>query len=158
MTANYPGGAQLASCVERLASFYEALDPQRLNALDTVYAPQARFKDPFNDVVGIPAIRAIFQHMFDTLENPRFVVHTCFGDSAQGFLTWTMYFHTRTGKRVKAWEIHGGTHVQWGRDGRVMLHRDYWDAAEELYEKIPLLGGLMRVLKRRLATKTPKPE
>jgi hypothetical protein len=28
------------------------------------------------------------------------------------------------------------------------MHRDYWDAAEELYEKLPVLGGLMRFLKR----------
>ena len=27
------------------------------------------------------------------------------------------------------------------------MHRDYWDAAEELYEKLPLLGALMRWLK-----------
>jgi len=33
--------------------------------------------------------------------------------------------------------------------GRVTLHRDYWDAAEELYEKLPWVGGLMRWLKRR---------
>ena len=31
------------------------------------------------------------------------------------------------------------------------MHRDYWDAAEELYEKLPILGGLMRWLKRRNA-------
>ena len=30
----------------------------------------------------------------------------------------------------------------------VLVHRDYLDAAEELYEKLPLLGGLMRLLKR----------
>ena len=30
------------------------------------------------------------------------------------------------------------------------VHRDYWDAAEELYEKLPLLGALMRWLKRRV--------
>ena len=34
--------------------------------------------------------------------------------------------------------------------GRVVAHRDYWDAAEELYEKLPVLGALMRLLKRRL--------
>jgi hypothetical protein len=33
--------------------------------------------------------------------------------------------------------------------GLITLHRDYWDAAEELYEKLPLLGSLMRWLKRR---------
>jgi hypothetical protein len=35
-------------------------------------------------------------------------------------------------------------------DGRIARHRDYWDVAEELYEKVPLLGGLMRLVKRRL--------
>ena len=138
--------------VGRLAAFYEGLTPAKLEDLPIYYASQARFKDPFNDVVGVPAIRAIFQHMFETLENPRFVVHQAWGDLAQSFLTWTLYFHTRTGNQVRAWEIHGATHVQWDADQRVVLHRDYWDAAEALYEKLPLLGSLMRFLKRRLAT------
>jgi hypothetical protein len=34
-------------------------------------------------------------------------------------------------------------------EGRITLHRDYWDAAEELYEKLPLIGSLMRWLKKR---------
>ena len=144
-----------ANPLARLGAFYEALTPSTLDQLSDHYAQHARFKDPFNDVVGIPAIRAIFQHMFDTLENPRFVVHQASGDAAQGFLTWTLHFHSQTGKQVRAWEIHGATHVQWDADGRVALHRDYWDAAEELYEKLPVLGSLMRFLKRRLATVVP---
>jgi hypothetical protein len=47
--------------------------------------------------------------------------------------------------------IRGGTHLHFDAAGRVVLHRDYWDAAEELYEKLPLLGTLMRWLKRRAA-------
>jgi len=31
------------------------------------------------------------------------------------------------------------------------VHRDYWDAAEELYEHLPLVGSLLRWLKRRIA-------
>jgi steroid Delta-isomerase len=31
----------------------------------------------------------------------------------------------------------------------VVFHRDYWDAAEELYEKLPVIGALMRWLKKR---------
>ena len=37
-------------------------------------------------------------------------------------------------------------------DGRIAMHRDYWDAAEELYEKLPVLGGLMRWIRRRAAS------
>lgn len=45
--------------------------------------------------------------------------------------------------------IHGGSHLQLDPSGRILVHRDYWDAAEELYEKLPLIGALMRWLRRR---------
>ena len=51
--------------------------------------------------------------------------------------------------------IHGGTLVHFDAQGRVTLHRDYWDTAEELYEKLPVLGRLMRWL--RQAGSTPLP-
>jgi hypothetical protein len=43
----------------------------------------------------------------------------------------------------------GASHFVFTSTGLVTLHRDYWDAAEELYEKLPLLGSAMRWLKRR---------
>jgi hypothetical protein len=38
------------------------------------YAADARFKDPFNEVQGVPAIQRIFTHMYEALDQPRFVV------------------------------------------------------------------------------------
>ena len=34
-------------------------------------------------------------------------------------------------------------------DGRVAYHRDYWDPAEGIYEKLPWIGGLFRWIRRR---------
>ena len=48
--------------------------------------------------------------------------------------------------------MRGGSHLQYGPDGRITLHRDYWDTAEELYEKLPGVGILMRWLKRRASS------
>ena len=45
--------------------------------------------------------------------------------------------------------ILGASQLVFDAQGRVVLHRDYWDAAEELYEKLPVVGSLMRWLKRR---------
>jgi steroid delta-isomerase len=44
--------------------------------------------------------------------------------------------------------IRGASHLRFDADGLVDHHRDYWHAAEELHEKIPLPGGPMRMLKR----------
>jgi len=37
---------------------------------------------------------------------------------------------------------------------RPNIHRDHWHAAEELYEKLPLVGGLMRWFKKRARQKS----
>jgi steroid delta-isomerase len=46
--------------------------------------------------------------------------------------------------------VRGGSHLVLAPTGRITLHRDYWDAAEELYEKLPVVGALMRWLRNRV--------
>ena len=132
-----------------LVAYFENLAPSNLAQLQDYYAPQARFKDPFNDVTGLSEIRRIFEHMFVALIRPRFVVtqHICQGE--QCFLTWEFRFEFRGFHKGKEQVILGASHLVLDEHGLVVLHRDYWDAAEELYEKLPWVGGLMRWLKRR---------
>ena len=134
--------------VARLKEFFETLTPAALERLDQYYAPDARFKDPFNEVTGVPAIRAIFAGMYRQVDRPRFVVTRSFGQGDDAFLAWDFRFCFK-GDADREQTIRGATHIQFSVDGRVALHRDYWDAAEELYEKLPVVGSLMRWLKRR---------
>jgi hypothetical protein len=137
-----------AAAVQRIRSAFEQLTPQSLADLGLLYTEDARFKDPFNTVQGTAALRAIFEHMFATLGSPRFVIIDCVAQGRQCFLTWDFLFVLpRLGPAEQ--RIHGASHLLLADDGRIKVHRDYWDAAEELYEKLPLVGGLMRWLKRR---------
>jgi steroid Delta-isomerase len=45
--------------------------------------------------------------------------------------------------------VRGTSHLRFASDGKICYHRDYWDAAEELYEKLPAIGAVMRWLKLR---------
>ncbi|OYU42650.1 MAG: isomerase [Burkholderiales bacterium PBB4] len=135
--------------VDRLVAYFENLSPQHVSQLGALYAPQARFVDPFNEVVGLQAIEGIFSHMFEALEAPRFVVTTRIVQGSQCFLTWEFRFQFKRFHKNQNQTILGGSHLVFGTDGRVTLHRDYWDAAAELYEKLPVVGGLMRWLKKR---------
>jgi ketosteroid isomerase-like protein len=71
----------------------------------------------------------------------------------QCFLTWDFLFATGSGANRSEFTVRGATHLVYAQqaDGhwRIVVHRDYWDVAEELYEKLPVLGALMRWLKRR---------
>jgi len=132
-----------------LIPWFESLTPHSLGQLAAFYSADARFKDPFNEVRGVPAITRIFEHMFVALHEPRFVVTQQLADGAQAFLVWEFRFRFKRFDTTTEQVIHGGSHLTLDTDGRITLHRDYWDAAEELYEKLPGLGTLMRWLKRR---------
>jgi hypothetical protein len=134
---------------EDLATFFETLSPQSVAQLHTVYDEQATFKDPFNEVQGLPEIERIFQHMYVALDQPHFVVTGQVVDGAQAFLTWEFRFRFKRFDTTTLQSVRGASHVVFNEQGLVTLHRDYWDAAEELYEKLPVLGGVMRWLKAR---------
>jgi hypothetical protein len=136
----------------RLARFFEALTPQSVAQLPTLYDAEARFKDPFNEVQGLPEIERIFRHMYEALDGPHFVITGQLVDGAQAFLTWEFRFRFKRFDTHTLQTVRGGSHILFNEQGLVTLHRDYWDAAEELYEKLPWVGGLMRWLKKRANT------
>jgi ketosteroid isomerase-like protein len=131
--------------------FYETLTPATLARLHSVYADDARFIDPFNDVAGHAAIRRVFAHMFATLDEPRFEVVEAITEGDQCFMLWN--FHFRRKGRSEAALIHGVSHLRFAADGRVAWHCDYWDPARELYEGLPVLGAVMRWLRHRLSAR-----
>ena len=137
---------------EKLATFFEALSPQSVSQLHTLYDAQARFKDPFNEVQGLPEIERIFRHMYVALDQPHFVVTGQVVDGSQAFLTWEFRFRFKRFDTTTLQAVRGASHLLFNDQGLVTLHRDYWDAAEELYEKLPVVGAFMRWLKKRANT------
>ena len=149
MTATDPAAPRSSDPrVARIVNAFESLTPADLPRLGDFYAPDADFKDPFNAVRGVPAIQQVFAHMYVALESPRFVIHDVLAQGDQCVLTWDFTFRFRRFNRE--WQtVRGASHLKLDAHGLITLHRDYWDAAEELYEKLPGVGALMRWLKRR---------
>lgn len=135
--------------VAEIAGFFSALQPSDVQRMPEFYTPDAYFKDPFNEVRGASEVQRIFKHMYVALDQPHFVVTGQLVDGAQCFLTWNFVFRFKRFDTT-AWQtVRGGSHLMLNPQGLIEHHRDYWDAAEELYEKLPAVGSLMRWLKRR---------
>lgn len=143
--------------LQRIVTFFETLTTDNLALIPLIYAPDAWFKDPFNEVTGLSAIKHLYRHMFVQVADPRFVITHQMQQDDMAFMTWEFYFRMKRFSRETQC-IRGATHFRLNNDGYITYHRDYWDAAEELYEKLPALGSFMRMLKRRAsASKEPPP-
>jgi len=137
------------AAVDRVVRFFESISPSDVARIGELYAPDAFFKDPFNEVRGVPAIAGIFGHMFVQVDAPRFVVHERVVQGDAAFLVWDFEFAFRRPLPPGPRRIRGCTHLRFDPEGRIAFHRDYWDAAEELYGQLPAIGGLVRWLRRR---------
>jgi hypothetical protein len=146
------GDAQinLQTRFKQIICWFENLTPQTLDLINTIYSAEATFRDPFNNIVGRAGVTQVYQHMFDSLQQPRFIITNTVMQDLQAFVSWDFNFELRG----RLFKIEGCTQFILNAQGLIETHRDYWDVAEELYEKIPLLGSLMRFLKRKLSVQT----
>ncbi len=137
--------------LERLIDFYQTLTPEGVANFSAFYAEDAYFKDPFNEVRGVAAIQNIFAHMFRQIAEPRFLVTERIVAENGTMLVWEMSYRMTTFARAERQVMRGVSHLRFADDGRVNYHRDYWDAAEELYMKLPGIGCVIRGLRRMIA-------
>lgn len=132
---------------QEYARFFETLTPAALGRFAEIFAVDARFRDPFNDVQGVTAIQGVFAHMFHQCDAPRFEVTEIVEQGRIAYLRWIFRFDSRGATR----RIEGVSRVEFDARGRVVSHLDDWDPAAQLYEHLPLLGVLLRWLRRRLS-------
>jgi hypothetical protein len=134
---------------EKITQFFENLtQATSIDSFSTVYDDEVKFKDPFNEVVGIQAVHEVFGHMYRNLDNPRFVIKEYVDKENIAYVKWEFLFTFKNENNQNAFE--GVSRLEMNASGKVIRHIDYWDAAEHMYEKMPLIGTVLRYIKRKI--------
>jgi ketosteroid isomerase-like protein len=144
-----PASAAEQDGIRRFIDFYAVYSTEQIRAgVREVYADDAFFGDPFHAVDGIDAIESYFLRMAEPVESCTFEVNGVTHNAGEYWFSWIMTLESKAvpGKPIVAL---GASHVRFNRDGRVVFQQDYWDTST-LFEKLPVVGGLVRHIKRRL--------
>ena len=134
-----------------LKDFYENLNPEDIERFKEYYRLDATFRDPFNDVKGIDGIQRIFKHMFTQVHQPRFKITRSIIGEGEVILFWDFEFNLKIFWRERHQCIQGVSYLTFDQNCLIEMHRDYWDAAEELYSHLPIIGSLIRGLRRLMS-------
>jgi steroid delta-isomerase len=129
-----------------VAGFFNGLCAPKLDNLGDIYSPAVEFRDPLHQVRGVSALREVYEQILKARHDFSVTVTDAHGDERTGFLLWTMHY-TKGGERRS---IDGTSHLKFAADGRVAAQQDHWDASFAVYGEYPLLGWLMRRIKRRI--------
>jgi hypothetical protein len=149
----FPAGSDIErAALERFTAFFSSLAADRVaTQLDATYAPDVYFDDTLKTVRGSAALKTYLTHSADAVEQCRVGIEEISRTDAGEYLVrWRMMIRFKRFRRgVDTWSI-GVSHLRFARDGRVVYHQDYWNAAAGLYQHLPLIGAAIRWIQRRL--------
>jgi steroid Delta-isomerase len=126
---------------------FEELSMERLEGIEKFVSGDIQFKDPFNDLAGIDAFRRLLVKTLNDVKDPKFqVTHRAWTDDVL-FLRWSFQGEV---EGLNHWTVQGMSEVRFDERGLVCQHIDHWDASEQFYAKLPIIGAIIRLIRRRL--------
>ena len=145
------GSAQETAALTQFKALFADLSAANARArVREVYAADAFFNDTLKTLHGVDAIEAYVVRSAQAAES----VTTTFEDVAESngdyYVRWVMDIRFKKFRRGETTRTIGITHLRFNAQGKVVLHQDYWDSAAGLYEHVPVVGGMIRFIQRRL--------
>jgi len=116
--------------------------------LSGLYADEVVFVDPAHRVEGRAALEAYFDRLNRNVRELRFVFDGTIGDGDEVALPWTM--HLTLKRPRKSIVLPGMTHLRFDQAGLVVWHRDHFDLGAMVYEQVPVLGWMVKAIRRAL--------
>jgi len=138
------------SLADRLAAALVAVRPDHpdpLAGLRELYDDSVHFRDPIQELEGLPAFLAMNEHLLGRMHALTWEIRGAVGDDDYAILEWSMRAETKMRVTLSV----DGTTVARARGGRILDHRDYWDLGEMLASPLPYGKRLLQLVRRPLA-------
>lgn len=146
-----PGSAEEKAAVDRFAKFFGNLSAGNVREnLRKTYADKLYFNDTLKEISDIDALE---RYMLDTaasVESCTATIHDVVSKDGDYYFRWEMFIAFKKFRQGQVQPSIGMTHVRFDKEGRIVFHQDYWDAAANLFEKVPVVGWMIRKVKKRL--------
>ena len=136
--------------MEKFLRMYQNLHADNLQTLKTVYREDVRFVDPAHEINGIANLTSYFSALYKNIDSIHFSFEEPLVVDSKGYVRWQMTFSHRRLAGGQPIAVDGVTYLEFDEQGRVYYHQDYFDLGAMLYEHIPLLGRIVKSIKKGL--------
>lgn len=146
-----PGSAQEKAAIERFRDLFSDFSPEPVRRkVRAAYSADVWFNDTLKTVRGADALESYLVSSAGSVESCTFEHADLSSHDGEYYFRWRMHIRFKRFQKGKVNNSIGMSHVRFDRDGKVVYQQDYWDSAAGLFEQVPVLGGVIRAIKRRL--------
>ena len=136
--------------MESFLKMYQHLSKDNLHLLKDMYREDIEFVDPAHRICGIKALTGYFASLYGGIDSINFSFAEPMVRENSGYVRWEMRFSHKRIAGGTLVTVEGATFVKIDDDGKVYFHRDYFDLGALVYEHVPLIGTLIKTIKKRL--------
>jgi len=145
-----PAGSE-AKFNERSRAFIDLYDHLENGSIDKriteTYAEKFYFNDTLVTLHDRGQLIRYFKHTQKNLDAIEFKVLGILDDGNDSYIRWLMKVRFSTmGQTIDSQSI-GITHLRFDAENKIIVHQDYWDSTQGLYQHLPVIGGLLRWIK-----------
>lgn len=141
--------SQQPDWLNRYVNTYNQLTAQNLNTLANIYSDTITFVDPVHEINGLANLKSYFENLYLNMNTCQFEITNTVNQGDQAAIYWTMTFSHKKIKSGETLTVDGHSLLN-EKDGFVVYQRDYFDVASMVYEHVPLVGNMVRFIKKRI--------
>jgi len=154
-----PGSDAERGAFDKLQRYFDGMTAASVRKqTSAVYAPEAYLNDT---LVGITGARRIEAYFADTASKSERLEVTFLDRAPVGidwYVRWRMLVTVDGINDGEPVITYGVTQLRFDADGRVLLHKDFWDSGTGLYEQLPVLGTIVGRVRATIEPDGDQPE
>ncbi|MDA9189393.1 nuclear transport factor 2 family protein [bacterium] len=134
---------------EKIKNFFSGLSMTSMDLVDQFYDKNTNFIDPIGKHKGSDSVKAYYQNLYKNVEQISFEMNDYAQNGELVYMSWIMKLNLKDNPS-KLIEVHGNSKFRFNEQGKALYHRDYFDMGEFIYEGIPVLGSVIKFIKKKL--------
>ncbi len=140
------------AALDRLSDYFETMTAASVGAeTGNVYSDDAWLYDNLIAIQGVDEIRRYFDKAASEVDSLAIEFLQIARSNEDYFIRWRMTIVAPRLADAEPLVSYGMTQFRFDAEGKVLLHRDFWDAGTGLYEYIPVFGSLVYRARSTLA-------
>ncbi|KPJ95234.1 MAG: hypothetical protein AMJ53_03190 [Gammaproteobacteria bacterium SG8_11] len=138
----------MAHIVDKFVTVYNDMQYDTVYRINDIYEPHIVFVDPFHEIHGLQPLAEYFAEMYENVAHCQFRFNEQYTKEKSAALFWTMTLRHKTFDKHNTIEINGSSLIRFG--DKIHFHQDYFDAGALIYERVPLVGKVIKTIKARV--------
>lgn len=138
--------------LERFKTFLQGIGNVEFirNNTAKTYTPDAYLDDTLVVHHGVTDIQSYFIQTSNTMTSYHVTVDDVARSGSDYYVRWTMVFTAPALSDGKPCHSVGISQIRFDPQGKVGFHRDFWDSGNNFYAHLPVVGGAVGYVRKRL--------